>query len=590
MIVFPPSIVATSERPDIVIWSKLARVVIMIELTVCAEEGIAAAQARKESRYQSLLDEITALKSWRPWLLTIEIGARGLVASRSYHAFKKLGLTSRDTKKLCKALSTVAARCSYAVFLAHKEYAWYKHDLVLLPTSKPKPDLSDCPNKKPSEPNIKVMQRHGIQQLFHFTDAANLDSIRVHGLLSASSLASNSIDSVMNSDELSRTLDKARGLEDYVRLSFNDKNPMQFKALQEKRVSKLVMLRVKMQVVSRPGVLFSDCNATRNDVVKSANPDVVRFDIVKAKSQFEVKQDLRHYYQAEVLVPSPIPPHLIEFPVPAADQKPARTRSVATLARARAASKEKLTYTAADVALARARAPIEFSATASDQKLARAASDAIPAARPCEPVSNEPDACFPLWTIALVAFSMMPLFLLMILTAYPRVRHRSRGRGLKEARYLHALKLSRCFRTFVSSQSRSPLSNRALTLPHTPLISVGCQIPAHAPALPRENPLISVGCQMPLKDTKKGCEECLNLGPFQNCTRAGHMPLCNADDIWIACHHCSRILCSQHSEDCYCLSRLREPQFKEYRLTFVELHAPSNSKKAPGSTMEAVDA
>ena len=42
MIVFPPSIVTTSERPDIVIWSKLARVVIMIELTVCAEEGIAA--------------------------------------------------------------------------------------------------------------------------------------------------------------------------------------------------------------------------------------------------------------------------------------------------------------------------------------------------------------------------------------------------------------------------------------------------------------------------------------------------------------------------------------------------------------------
>src|ERR1043165_9772702 len=82
-IVFPPSIIATNVRPDIVLWSNSARVVVMIELTVCAEEGIAAAQMRKESRYQSLLDEITALKSWRPFLLTLEIGARGLVASRA---------------------------------------------------------------------------------------------------------------------------------------------------------------------------------------------------------------------------------------------------------------------------------------------------------------------------------------------------------------------------------------------------------------------------------------------------------------------------------------------------------------------------
>ena len=40
----------------------------------------------------------------------------------------------------------------------------------------------------------------------------------------------------------------------------------------------------------------------------------MRFDIVKAKNQFQVSSSLRHFYQAEVLVPSPIPPHLIVFP------------------------------------------------------------------------------------------------------------------------------------------------------------------------------------------------------------------------------------------------------------------------------------
>ena len=275
--------------------------------------GRDSAQLRKES-YQSLLDEITALKSWRPFLLTIEIGARGLVASRAYRTFKSLGLTSRDTKQLCKTLSTVAARCSYAIFLAHKEYAWFKPDLISMKVVPMTKEPTPSSESLSAEPSIKVLQRNGIKKLYHFTDAANVESIRQHGLLSASCLLSRSLPTVMNSDELSRGLDRAQGLDGYVRLSFNDKNPMQFKAMQEKRVSKLVMLKISLQVVSRPNVMFSDCNATRTDAVKSLKPDIVRFDVVRAKDQFSVMPSLRQYYQAEVLVPSPIPPHLIEIP------------------------------------------------------------------------------------------------------------------------------------------------------------------------------------------------------------------------------------------------------------------------------------
>src|SRR6185437_14934839 len=230
---------ATNERPDIVIWSKSARVVIMIELTVCAEEGIAAAQLRKESRYQSLLDNISELQSWRPWLLTLEIGARGLVSSRAFRTFKTLGLSSSETRRFCKSLSTVAARCSYAIFLAHTEYVWHSKDLISLndTSRRPKrtPAISESKSsqtKRNSEPNIKVLRRNEIQTLFHFTDAANLDSIRKHGLMSAATLNAQSITSVMNSDELSRKLDQDAGLQDYVRLSFNDQNPMQFKVLE----------------------------------------------------------------------------------------------------------------------------------------------------------------------------------------------------------------------------------------------------------------------------------------------------------------------------------------------------------------------
>ena len=122
------------------------------------------------------------------------------------------------------------------------------------------------------EANIVVLQRNEIPVLYHFTDEANLSSIREHGLLSASSLLANDMRAVMNSTDLSRNLDKSLGLENYVRLSFNSENPMKYVAKNERRISRAVMLRVKLEVVSRPGVLFSDCNATRKDSTHSPSP------------------------------------------------------------------------------------------------------------------------------------------------------------------------------------------------------------------------------------------------------------------------------------------------------------------------------
>ena len=275
--VFPPTICATNERPDVVIWSTLARVVILLELTVPAEEGVEAAQLRKEAKYTKLLDEIAASNFWKPKLFTLEVGARGLVATRTFRAFTSLGFTRIEANKLCKSLSEVAARCSYAIYLAHKQKTWVRSDLIDLSATKADPAPSSTNVVKRTrniqvvandcEPNIAVLRRNDISTLYHFTDVANL--IRKHGLLSAASVFSKSIKAALNSDERSRSMDKAMGLENYVRLSFNDKNPMKYVAQHEKRISHAVMLQIKLQVVSRPGVLFFDCNATRHDAVQS---------------------------------------------------------------------------------------------------------------------------------------------------------------------------------------------------------------------------------------------------------------------------------------------------------------------------------
>jgi hypothetical protein len=121
---FPPSIIASPLRPDIVIWSKMARVVVLIELTCCAEEGVREAQLRKQTKYIPLVNEINATKLWKASLHTLEICARGLVATSSHKIFVTLGFTSSQARSLCKTLSRVVARCSYAIYTAHSNLSW----------------------------------------------------------------------------------------------------------------------------------------------------------------------------------------------------------------------------------------------------------------------------------------------------------------------------------------------------------------------------------------------------------------------------------------------------------------------------------
>ena len=132
--------------------------------------------------------------------------------------------------------------------------------------------------------------------------------------MSATNLIDNKITSKMNSDAASRSMDVSANLENFVRLSFCSDNPMMHVALAEGRISVPMLLKIKLEVVSRPGVCFADCNATRLDARKSTNPSIVHFDVVKKKSRFDVAPSLQRFYQAEVLIPSPLPPHLIDFP------------------------------------------------------------------------------------------------------------------------------------------------------------------------------------------------------------------------------------------------------------------------------------
>ena len=86
--------------PDIVFWSITLPQVILIELTCPAEEGIQAAVVRKQSKYTPLAEAISRDTQWKVGLLTIQVGARGFIATSTRSVIAKLGLPA---KKLISA-------------------------------------------------------------------------------------------------------------------------------------------------------------------------------------------------------------------------------------------------------------------------------------------------------------------------------------------------------------------------------------------------------------------------------------------------------------------------------------------------------
>ena len=121
---FPPEIISTSERPDIIIWSHASQKVLLIELTCPAEEGIDAAKIRKETKYMDLINQISEFTNWKVSFMTIEVGVRGFVGKSLWNCLGKLGFSHSASTKICKSVSLIAAKCSYAIYLASKSSSW----------------------------------------------------------------------------------------------------------------------------------------------------------------------------------------------------------------------------------------------------------------------------------------------------------------------------------------------------------------------------------------------------------------------------------------------------------------------------------
>lgn len=176
-------------------------------------------------------------------------------------------------------------------------------------------NMIDFPIRPNASEFVNVMQANGVDRLYHFTDASNLESIeRCGGLLSWADCAERRVAIPRpGGNSLSRDLDSRGGLEHYVRLSFVEKHPMMHRARKDGRIANPVVLEIDPKVVLLPSTLFSNRNATSGGAIVNGsveNFSRLGFSLFRER-YLNVAVEFRPFYQAEVLVLNFVPVELI---------------------------------------------------------------------------------------------------------------------------------------------------------------------------------------------------------------------------------------------------------------------------------------
>lgn len=168
-------------------------------------------------------------------------------------------------------------------------------------------------NKKNNWLEFKnIIEEKEVKKLYHFTDRDNLESIIKNcGLYSWADCDEKGISILKpGGGNLSRSLDARDGLQHYVRVSFVKDHPMMFVAMNEQRISNPVVLEIDPEVVWWQDSLYCNKNVTRNDASYGGSVEhfkQVHFDTVLKNRYFDLAEEERPFYNAEVMVKNFIP-------------------------------------------------------------------------------------------------------------------------------------------------------------------------------------------------------------------------------------------------------------------------------------------
>lgn len=159
----------------------------------------------------------------------------------------------------------------------------------------------------------QLLNEKGITKLYHFTDKRNIESIiRNGGLYSWGDCVDHNIKvQVPGGSEESHSLDYHKKQQYYVRLSFVKNHPMKFIAMSDERQLQPVILEISPEVLFWKHTKFTDQNAVKTGANISGDPNdfskLIHFDAIKAANVYDLSEEDRSYFQAEILVHHCIP-------------------------------------------------------------------------------------------------------------------------------------------------------------------------------------------------------------------------------------------------------------------------------------------
>lgn len=156
-----------------------------------------------------------------------------------------------------------------------------------------------------------ALQQHNITKLYHFTDKANLPSIKQYGGLYSWDYCSRNNITIPKpgGSPTSWILDKGKGLQNFVRVSFVKDHPMLFVARNDGRIENPVVLEIKLDVIYLKNTKYANQNAAKNGVIADGSFEQfnsINFPILRRR-YFDLSTDEKPYYQAEVLILEKIP-------------------------------------------------------------------------------------------------------------------------------------------------------------------------------------------------------------------------------------------------------------------------------------------
>lgn len=158
----------------------------------------------------------------------------------------------------------------------------------------------------------KVLDEGRIIKLYHFTDRDNLESIiKYGGLYSWKDCEEKGITIAKpGGSSTSRSLDQRDGLQYYARLSFVPDHPMMYVAMDDGRISNPVVLGIDLEAALWENTLYADRNMTKTGAnVGGTLEDLkaIHFGLFWGRRYFDMSEEAKMYYKAEVLVKNFIP-------------------------------------------------------------------------------------------------------------------------------------------------------------------------------------------------------------------------------------------------------------------------------------------